>query len=232
MWRRPSERPAAGSPAGPPVPRVGRMPDVADARGRRMGRILKLPSACWPETPVAGLPGVGPARARGLGRLGIVTASDLLLHLPRRYEDTRDLVAGSGAAGRPGADGPGAGARGPRPSQPEAAHGAGRGHPGGRRRQRRRHLVQPAVHRQPGPPRHRAPGQRQGGQRPARADLPEPPLRAGQQRPPPRRAARRRLPGDRGGHLRVPPRPDRAGCCRSPSRCPTGCLPRSARPRA
>jgi ATP-dependent DNA helicase RecG len=69
------------------------MPDVADARGRRMGRILKLPSACWPETPVAGLPGVGPARARGLGRLGIVTASDLLLHLPRRYVDTRDLVA-------------------------------------------------------------------------------------------------------------------------------------------
>ena len=68
------------------------MPDVADASGRRMGRILKLPSACWPDTPVAGLPGVGPARARGLARLGIVTAADLLLHLPRRYEDTRDLV--------------------------------------------------------------------------------------------------------------------------------------------
>jgi ATP-dependent DNA helicase RecG len=68
------------------------MPDVADARDRRMGRIVKLPSACWPETPVAELAGVGPTQAQRLARLGIVTVSDLLLHLPRRYEDTRRLV--------------------------------------------------------------------------------------------------------------------------------------------
>jgi ATP-dependent DNA helicase RecG len=68
------------------------MPDLADTRGRRMGRILKLPSACWPDTPVAELPGVGPVRGQRLARLGVVTVADLLLHLPRRYEDTRELV--------------------------------------------------------------------------------------------------------------------------------------------
>ncbi|MGO8687677.1 MAG: ATP-dependent DNA helicase RecG [Candidatus Dormibacteria bacterium] len=68
------------------------MPDLADARGRRMGRLLKLPGACWPETPVAELPGVGPARAQRFARLSIVSVADLLLHLPRRYEDTRQLV--------------------------------------------------------------------------------------------------------------------------------------------
>jgi len=68
------------------------MPDVADAKGRQMGRIVKLPTACWPETPIAGLPGVGPAQGQRLLRLGIATVSDLLLHLPRRYEDTRNLV--------------------------------------------------------------------------------------------------------------------------------------------
>src|ERR1039458_4735478 len=69
-----------------------RMPDVADTQGRQMGRIVELPSACWPETPIAKLPGVGPAQGQRLGRLGIATVSDLLLHLPRRYEDTRNLV--------------------------------------------------------------------------------------------------------------------------------------------
>jgi ATP-dependent DNA helicase RecG len=68
------------------------MPDVADTPGRRMGRIVKLPSACWPETPVAELTGVGATQAQRLARLGIVTVADLLLHLPRRYEDTRHLV--------------------------------------------------------------------------------------------------------------------------------------------
>jgi len=36
------------------------------------------------------LRGVGPARAGLLGRLGIQTVRDLLLHLPRRHEDRRN----------------------------------------------------------------------------------------------------------------------------------------------
>ncbi|HEV3123843.1 MAG TPA: ATP-dependent DNA helicase RecG [Candidatus Dormibacteraeota bacterium] len=43
------------------------------------------------DTPVERVAGVGPRQAQRLGRLGIVTVRDLLLHLPRRYEDTRDV---------------------------------------------------------------------------------------------------------------------------------------------
>ena len=39
------------------------------------------------ETPVNYLKGVGPARADALKRLGIITAGDLLYHIPHRYED-------------------------------------------------------------------------------------------------------------------------------------------------
>jgi ATP-dependent DNA helicase RecG len=39
------------------------------------------------ETPVTYLKGVGPARAEALRRLGVVTAGDLLYHIPHRYED-------------------------------------------------------------------------------------------------------------------------------------------------
>jgi ATP-dependent DNA helicase RecG len=39
------------------------------------------------ETPVTYLKGVGPARASALHKLGIVTAGDLLYHVPHRYED-------------------------------------------------------------------------------------------------------------------------------------------------
>src|SRR5437016_2706917 len=41
------------------------------------------------QRPVAMLCGVGPERAAQLGRLGIATVEDLLLHRPRRYEDRR-----------------------------------------------------------------------------------------------------------------------------------------------
>lgn len=41
---------------------------------------------------VSRLPGVGPVRARDMARLGIVTISDLLLHIPRGYEDRRTTV--------------------------------------------------------------------------------------------------------------------------------------------
>ena len=39
------------------------------------------------ETPVNYLKGVGPARAEALKRLGVITAGDLLYHIPHRYED-------------------------------------------------------------------------------------------------------------------------------------------------
>ena len=39
------------------------------------------------DTPVTFLKGVGPARATALHKLGIITAGDLLYHVPRRYED-------------------------------------------------------------------------------------------------------------------------------------------------
>jgi ATP-dependent DNA helicase RecG len=39
------------------------------------------------DTPVTYLKGVGPARAEALRRLGVVSAGDLLYHIPHRYED-------------------------------------------------------------------------------------------------------------------------------------------------
>jgi ATP-dependent DNA helicase RecG len=39
------------------------------------------------DTPVNFLKGVGPARAEGFRRLGVLTAGDLLFHIPHRYED-------------------------------------------------------------------------------------------------------------------------------------------------
>ena len=46
-----------------------------------------------PETPVSELTGFGGDHGRGLDRLGIATISDLLFHLPRRYEDSRAVVS-------------------------------------------------------------------------------------------------------------------------------------------
>lgn len=43
------------------------------------------------DRPVQFLKGVGPRRAELLRRLGILTARDLLLHIPRRYEDATTL---------------------------------------------------------------------------------------------------------------------------------------------
>jgi ATP-dependent DNA helicase RecG len=44
------------------------------------------------DMPVNYLKGVGPARAEGLRRLGIVTARDLLFHIPHRYEDASTIT--------------------------------------------------------------------------------------------------------------------------------------------
>ena len=40
-----------------------------------------------PDSPLAGLPGIGPARARALAEAGLATALDLLLELPVRRDD-------------------------------------------------------------------------------------------------------------------------------------------------
>ena len=44
-----------------------------------------------PDTPVTALTGVGPRQAARLERLNLRTVRDLLFHLPRRYEDTREV---------------------------------------------------------------------------------------------------------------------------------------------
>jgi ATP-dependent DNA helicase RecG len=44
------------------------------------------------DTPVMYLKGVGPVRAEALRRLGIVTAGDLLFHVPHRYEDASTVT--------------------------------------------------------------------------------------------------------------------------------------------
>src|SRR5258708_39770383 len=44
-----------------------------------------------PDPLVTELPGVGSRQAQRLQRLGIATVRDLLFHLPRRYEDTREV---------------------------------------------------------------------------------------------------------------------------------------------
>jgi ATP-dependent DNA helicase RecG len=44
------------------------------------------------DTPVERLAGVGPRQAVRLAKLGLHSVRDLLLHLPRRYEDTREVI--------------------------------------------------------------------------------------------------------------------------------------------
>ncbi|MEX2153480.1 MAG: ATP-dependent DNA helicase RecG [Gemmatimonadaceae bacterium] len=44
------------------------------------------------ETPINFLKGVGPARAEALRRLGVITAGDLLFHIPHRYEDASTVA--------------------------------------------------------------------------------------------------------------------------------------------
>ncbi len=44
------------------------------------------------DTPVTYLKGVGPRRAEQLARLGILTARDLLFHIPHRYEDASTVA--------------------------------------------------------------------------------------------------------------------------------------------
>jgi ATP-dependent DNA helicase RecG len=55
------------------------------------------------DMPVTYLKGVGPARAESLRRLGIITARDLLFHIPHRYEDASTISPISSL--EPGMDG-------------------------------------------------------------------------------------------------------------------------------
>lgn len=50
------------------------------------------PSSVTLDTPAQALPGIGPARAAQLERLGIRTVRDALVLVPRRYEDRRYLA--------------------------------------------------------------------------------------------------------------------------------------------
>ena len=64
-------------------------PDVTYAR--RMPRIVR-PAAVETSSrdglaPVTSLPGVGPALAQALARIGLERVQDLWFHLPLRYED-------------------------------------------------------------------------------------------------------------------------------------------------
>ncbi len=54
----------------------------------RAGRVGKI----YLDMPVNYLKGVGPARAEALRRLGIITARDLLFHIPHRYEDASTIT--------------------------------------------------------------------------------------------------------------------------------------------
>jgi len=61
------------------------------------------PGKIYLDMPVTYLKGVGPARAEALRRLGVITAGDLLFHIPRRYEDASTISAISSL--EPGMDG-------------------------------------------------------------------------------------------------------------------------------
>ncbi|MDQ1256152.1 MAG: ATP-dependent helicase RecG [Candidatus Hydrogenedentes bacterium] len=55
------------------------------------------------DSPVEVLTGIGPKRAALLGKLGVVTLRDLLYHLPRDYQDRREILSIADAALRKGA---------------------------------------------------------------------------------------------------------------------------------
>jgi ATP-dependent DNA helicase RecG len=51
-----------------------------------------------PRAPITSIAGIGAARAQALSRLGITTVGELMLHLPREYEDRRRIVSITQAA--------------------------------------------------------------------------------------------------------------------------------------
>ncbi|MEB2343383.1 MAG: ATP-dependent DNA helicase RecG [Deltaproteobacteria bacterium] len=75
-------------------------PVAGEARRRAAGEALRaleaLADPAWAEQalarPASALPGIGAKRAELLARRGLATITDLLLHLPSRYDDRRRLV--------------------------------------------------------------------------------------------------------------------------------------------
>src|SRR5258705_5193821 len=68
-----------------------------------MGAGTEARAKVYLDMPVNYLKGVGPQRAEALRRLGIVTARDLILHIPHRYEDASTITPISSL--EPGMDG-------------------------------------------------------------------------------------------------------------------------------
>ena len=57
----------------------------------------RLAATLGVDEPVTRVPGVSPARASALGKLGVVTVRDLLTHFPRRYIDMSQVATIAGA---------------------------------------------------------------------------------------------------------------------------------------
>src|SRR5579863_593292 len=57
-----------------------------------MGKSERGASPLQLASSIAGLPRIGPKRATALEARGIVTAADLIFHLPARYQDWRERV--------------------------------------------------------------------------------------------------------------------------------------------
>ncbi len=57
-----------------------------------MTSTVTLLPALSADFPLDRIAGIGPKQLQRLEKLGILTVRDLLFHLPRRYEDTRELV--------------------------------------------------------------------------------------------------------------------------------------------
>ena len=78
-------RPAPDTGVEPPA-----RPDAKPDRSAKPKRAARGPRTDA-QTPIQYLKGVGPARAKALGVLGLSRVGDLLYHFPRAYEDRRDI---------------------------------------------------------------------------------------------------------------------------------------------
>jgi hypothetical protein len=85
----PPARPAAATPAVARAPAVSRPPPARKSSPARAKEDEAAPAGDPLATPVEKLRGVGPATAEHLRAKQLGTVGDLLLNLPRRYEDRR-----------------------------------------------------------------------------------------------------------------------------------------------
>ncbi len=97
------------------------------------------------DLPLSRIVGIGQVQAQRLEKLGLTTVQDLLFHLPRRYEDTRETVPLRALQPGNRADGARAHPQHQRAENAVQEDGARRGDPRGRRRSGNRRLVQPAA---------------------------------------------------------------------------------------